>query len=58
MMEGSISCCEIEQTINSVECSELAGTVTTPTITLKNKILDDDVSVIEADRSETTSIIL
>ena len=55
-MEGSISCCEIEQTINGVECSELAGTVTTPTITLKNKILDDDVSVIETDRSETTSI--
>ena len=57
-MEGSISCCEIEQAINSVECSELTGTVTTPTITLKNKILDDDVSVIGTNRSETTSIIL
>ena len=47
--------CEKEQTINSVEHSELVGTLTSPTITLKDKILDDDVSVIEAEGSEDTS---
>ena len=44
-----------EQFTNSEEHSELAGLLTTPTITLKDKIFDDDVSVIEAERSETTS---
>ena len=49
-------CCETEEQVaNSVKQSELAGTLTSPTITLKDKILDDDVSVIEAERSETTS---
>ena len=50
-----LDCCEKEQTINSVEHSELVGTLTSPTITLKDKILDDDVSVIEAEGSEDTS---
>ena len=50
-----LDCCEKEQTINSKEHSELAGTLTSSTITLKDKILDDDVSVIEAERSDTTS---
>ena len=38
-----------------MEHSELAGTLMTLTITLKDKILDDDVSVIKAERSEITS---
>ena len=49
-------CCETEEHVaNSVEHSKLAGTLTTLTITLHDKILNDDVSVIEAERSETTS---
>ena len=35
--------------------SKLAGTLTSHTKTLHDKILNDDVSVIEAERSETTS---
>ena len=47
-------CCETEKQItNSVEHSELAGTLTSPTISLKDKMLDD-VSVIEAETLETT----
>ena len=49
-------CCETEEQVaNSVEHSELAGTFVTLTITLKDKILNDDVSVIKAERSEVTS---
>ena len=44
-----------EQVAISVEHSELAGTLASHIITLKDKILDDDVSVIETERSETTS---
>ena len=44
-----------EQGAISVEHSKLAGTLASHTITLKDKMLDDDVSVIEAERSETTS---
>ena len=55
-LDEIIVCCEIEEQVaHSVEHSKLAGTLTTPTITLKDKILNDDVSVIEAERSETTS---
>ena len=45
-------CCETEEQVaNSVEHSKLAGTLTSLTITLKDKILDDYISVIEAERS-------
>ena len=37
-----------------MEHRELAGTFTSHTITLNDNILDDDLSVIEAERSETT----
>ena len=51
-----ITICETEkQLTNSMKQSGLAGALTSPTITLKGKTLDDDVSVIEAERSETTS---
>ena len=55
MDEISVCCETDEQVANSVEHSELAGTLMTLTITLKDKILDDDVSVIKAERSEVTS---
>ena len=49
-------CCETEkQLTNIVKHSRLAGVLTSPTITPKGKTLDDDVSVIEAEKSETTS---
>ena len=44
-----------EQVANRVKHSKLAGTRTSHIITLHDKILNDDVSVIEAERSETTS---
>ena len=44
-----------EQVANSVKHSKLAGTRTSHIITLHDKTLNDDVSVIEAERSETTS---
>ena len=50
--DGSIVGCEKEQTTNIGEFSELAGTLTSPTITLKDSRLDD-VTATEAERSET-----
>ena len=55
-MDTITICCETEkQLTNSVKHSGLARALTSPTITLNGKTLDDDVSVIEAERSETTS---
>ena len=45
---------DIVQTLSSGECSELAGTSTSPTITFKNNRLDD-VSAIEAKKLDTTA---
>ena len=50
--DGSVVGCEKEQTANIGEFSELAGTLTSPTITLEDNRLDD-VTATEAERSET-----
>ena len=53
-MDGDIVYYEKEQTLSNGECSELAGTFTSPTITFRNNRLDD-VSAIEAERLDTTA---
>ena len=50
--DGSIVGCEKEQSANIGEFSELAGTLTSPTITLEDNSLQD-VTATEAERSET-----
>jgi len=60
---GSTVCCEKEQTLNSKECSELAGTLTSPTKMLEDKRLADvqAVGITKADherRYETTNMVL
>jgi len=48
----SIDCCEKEQTLNSKECSELAGTLTSPTKILEDRRLADvqAVGITKAER--------
>ena len=56
---GSTVYCEKEQTLNSGECSELAGTLTSPTNMLEDKRLAADVpaiGIVQAER--TTNMIL
>jgi len=60
---GSIACCEKEQTLNSKECSELTGTLTSPTKMSKDERLADvgAVGIAKADherRYATTNMML
>ena len=61
---GSIVCCEKEQTLNSKECSELAGALTSPVKMLEDKRLADvpAVGIAKAERIrlryETTNMML
>jgi len=61
---GSIVCCEKEQALNSGECSELVGALTSPTKMLEDKRLADvpAVDITKAERIrlryETTNMML
>jgi len=58
---GNIVCCEKEQTLNSGECSELAGTLTSPTKILEDERLADAQTVGSAKterRYEITNMML
>jgi len=59
---GCTVCCEKVQTLNSGECSELVGTLTSPTKMLEDERLADDVQAIDITKAErryeTTNMML